>query len=167
MHFSKPHTYLSYLLTSFLRSGVLSPFHTVQNPSLYFPPSEQMKLPSISQRSLKPYTVNSQPPSLLTQGLFLSSPIFCSFLFLVSESDCLEKSGPSIHLLDFMHYRLSGGEQGSFCHLPPPTFISLISPPPLALSCQVKIRLKCSFPKNTFPWPSFSFLRLPYLSLFP
>lgn len=124
-----------------LRSGVLSPLYTGHTPALYFPPSQQLKLPPISHRSLKPYMVNSQPPFLLTQNLFLSSPIFCLFLFLVSEPDCLEKPSSGFHTSPL-----------SATHLLPIFHLSSSELFPVQLTSGSKL----SFPKNTFPWPCFS-----------
>lgn len=67
---------------------------------------------------------------LADSNLFLSSPIFCSFFFLVSGSDHLEKLSQSILLLDSMHYSfLVRVRDRDF--LPPAarSLISLISPP--------------------------------------
>lgn len=105
------------------RTGVLRHFYTVQ-PSPVLPSPQQMKLPPISQRSLKPYTVNSQPPVALIQNLFLSSPVFCLFLVLVSESYLLSTLSLSTHLWDCMHYNPLAGVRGlsTHCH-PHPSYL--------------------------------------------
>ena len=118
VNFSKPHSYLSYLHKLFLRSGVLSPYLHCSNLSPLLPSFSADEITSYSQRSLKPYTVNSQLPFSLTQNLFLSSSIFCSFLFLVSESHSLEKWSLSIPLLNSTHDSLLAGVRD---FLPPAT----------------------------------------------
>lgn len=164
VHFSKPRTYLlpSHLVSQI---GCSEPFsHCVKPVPL---------LSSLSADEITFYfteILEAVCSELSTSLLADSRFIFIFTHFLLIPLPCFRVWCPwrvgsiypssGFHALQTFWWRA-----GVFRHLPPPTFVSLISPPPLALSCQVKIGLKRSFPKNTFPWPIFSFLRPPYLSL--
>lgn len=136
-----PHYSLERISASLIRISLLpsqlipqircsKPFLHCSNPSPLLPSLSADEIIFYSQRSLKPYTVNSQPPFSLIQNLFLSSSIFCSFLFLVSESHRLEKWSLPIPLLDSTHDSLLSGAGAGGGFLPPAARLPhiLISP---------------------------------------
>lgn len=147
VYFSQPRIYFFYFPILALRTGVLRRFYMVQ-PSPLLPSSQQMRLPPISQQSLKPYTVNFQPPIALIPNLFL---IFTRVLlvpcpcFRILSPFKVESVSPSLGLYAL---QLSGRGRGTFHPLTPPFLISLIYPLLLAFSHNAKIAFKTLLPKK-------------------